>query len=137
MSLCKGQIKVGKKKVKKRTIRFLFQRYLKKNYRYIHSEFNNKYKYEILDPIKIDNLEFFIDLNFNSVNPKEIELRSIDYIDNDEFKLYKEWVKRNLGVELGDLKSQKCSFKWGSIWVKLTKLNKDDPGCITIKIKYK
>ena len=95
MSLCKGQIKIGKKKVKKRTIRFLFQRYLKNNYRYIHSEFNNKYKYEILEPIKIDNLEFFIDLNFNGVNPKEIELRSVDYIDNNEFKLYEEWTKRN------------------------------------------
>ncbi len=37
MSLCKGQIKIEKKTVKKRTIRFLFQRYLKNNYRYIHS----------------------------------------------------------------------------------------------------
>ena len=130
MSLCKGQIKIG-------TIRFLFQRYLKNNYRYIHSEFNNKYKYEILEPIKIDNLEFFIDLNFNGVNPKEIELRSVDYIDNNEFKLYEEWTKRNLGVDIGDLSLQKRSFRWGTIKVKLTKLNKDDPGCITIKLKYK
>ena len=137
MSLCKGQIKIGKKTVKKRTIRFLFQRYLKNNYRYIHSEFNNRYKYEILEPIKIDNLEFFIDLNFNGVNPKEIELRSVDYIDNNEFKLYEEWTKRNLGVDIEDLSLQKRSFRWGTIKVKLTKLNKDDPGCITIKIKYK
>ncbi|MDK0618340.1 hypothetical protein P5F24_10445 [Clostridium perfringens] len=137
MSLCEGQIKIGKKKVKKRTIRFLFQRYLKKNYRYKLSEFNNKYKYEILDPIKINNLEFFIDLNFNDVNPKEIELRSIDYTNNEEFKLYEEWIKRNLEVDIGELNLQKRSFRWGTIKVKLTKLNKDDPGCITIKLKYK
>ncbi|MCH1961808.1 hypothetical protein QTH51_10275 [Clostridium perfringens] len=137
MSLCEGQIKIGKKKVKKRTIRFLFQRYLKKNYRYKLSEFNNKYKYEILDPIKINNLEFFIDLNFNGVNPKEIELRSIDYTNNEDFKLYEEWIKRNLEVDIGELNLQKRSFRWGTIKVKLTKLNKNDPGCITIKFKYK
>lgn len=137
MSLCEGQIKIGKKKVKKRTIRFLFQRYLKKNYRYKLSEFNNKYKYEILDPIKINNLEFFIDLNFNGVNPKEIELRSIDYTNNEDFKLYEEWIKRNLEVDIGELNLQKRSFRWGTIKVKLTKLNKNDPGCITIKLKYK
>ncbi|MBI6108907.1 hypothetical protein ACV3S9_07610 [Clostridium perfringens] len=137
MSLCKGQIKIGKKKVKRRTIRFFFQRYLKKNYRYVNSEFNNIYKYEILDPIKINNLEFFIDLNFNGVNPKEIELRSIDYTNNEDFKLYEEWIKRNLEVDIGELNLQKRSFRWGTIKVKLTKLNKNDPGCITIKFKYK
>ncbi|HBI6897035.1 TPA: hypothetical protein K8N32_000672 [Clostridium perfringens] len=137
MSLCKGQIKIGKKKVKRRTIRFFFQRYLKKNYRYVNSEFNNIYKYEILDPIKIDNLDFFIDLNFYGINPKEIELRSVDYVDNNNLKLYEEWIKINLGLDIVNSNSEKIYFKWGTIRVKLTKLNNDDPGCITIKVKYK
>lgn len=137
MSLCKGQIKIGKRKVKKRTIRFFFERYLKKNYRYIPSEFNNKHKFEILDPIKIDNLDFLIDIGFYGINPKEIELRSADYIDKDEIKLYEEWVEKNLGVNLESLECQKSSFKWGTIRAKLTKLHKDDHGCVTVKIKYK
>ena len=133
----KGQIKIGKKKVKRRTIRFFFQRYLKKNYRYVNSEFNNIYKYEILDPIKIDDLDFFIDLNFYGINPKEIELRSVDYVDNNNLKLYEEWIKINLGLDIVNSNSEKIYFKWGTIRVKLTKLNNDDPGCITIKVKYK
>ncbi|MDZ4992162.1 hypothetical protein GNF80_04135 [Clostridium perfringens] len=137
MSLCKGQIKIGKRKVKKRTIRFFFERYLKKNYRYIPSEFNNKHKFEILDSIKIDNLDFLIDIDFYGINPKEIELRSIDNIDKDGIKLYEEWVKRKLGVELESFQWQKRSFRWGTIRAKLTRLHKDDYGCVIVKLKYK
>lgn len=137
MSLCKGQIKIGKRKVKKRTIRFFFERYLKKNYRYTPSEFNNKHKFEILDPIKIDNLDFLIDIDFYGVNPKEIELRSADYIGKDEIKLYEKWVEKNLDIDLESLEWQKRSFKWGTIRAKLTKLHKDDYGCVTVKIRYK
>lgn len=137
MSLCKGQIKIGKRKVKKRTMRFFFERYLKKNYRYTASEFNNKYKFEVVDPVKIDNLDFLIDIDFYGINPKEIELRSIDYIGKDEIKFYEEWVKRNLGVELESLEWQKRSFRWGTIRAKLTRLHKDDHGCVTVKLKYK
>lgn len=137
MSLCKGQIKIGKKKVKKRTTRFFFKRYLKKNYRYISSEFNNKHKFEVLDPVKIENLNFYIDLDFYGVNPKEIELRSVDHIEKGEIKHYEEWVRKNLGVELDSFEWKKRSFRWGTVMAKLTKLHKDDYGCVTVKLKYK
>ena len=61
-------------------------------------------------------------MNFNGVNPKEIELRSIDYIDNNEFKLYEEWTKRNLGVDIEDLSLQKRSFRWGRNKSKINKI---------------
>lgn len=137
MSLCKGQIKVGKKKVQKRTIRFFFERYLKKNYRYTTSEFNNKHKFEVLDPVKIEDLNFYIDLDFYGVNPKEIELRSVDHLGKEAIKDYECWVRKHLGVELENFKWQKRSFRWGTISAKIIKLHKDDYGCVTVKLKYK
>lgn len=137
MELCKGQIKIGKKKVKRGTIRFFFHRYLKKNHKFHVCEFNDKHKFEILTPVKIDDLDFFVDIDFSGIKPKEIELRSIDELEYEGIRKYNDWAREKLGVDLSSNQWKTRSFRWGTISAKLTKLHKDDNGCITVKLKYK
>ncbi|MGG5460559.1 hypothetical protein [Clostridium sp. B9] len=137
MSLCKGQVKIGRKKIKRGSWRFFCKRYLKRNYNFVESEFKNRHKYEILENIKIDNLDFNVDIEFNGVKPKEIELRSIDNVDNHSIELYKNWVGKELNIDMVKNTWSKRSFKWGNISVKLTKISEQDIGCLTLKIRYK
>ncbi|MDU2325147.1 MAG: hypothetical protein E7D94_10530 [Clostridium perfringens] len=48
MSLCKGNVKIGKKNLKKGTNKYFFKRYLKKNYEFTVSEFKDRNKFELL-----------------------------------------------------------------------------------------
>ncbi|ELC8443072.1 hypothetical protein QYB59_002101 [Clostridium perfringens] len=137
MSLCKGKIKIGRKKVKKGTIKFFFKRHLKKNFRFSVSEFNDKNKFEVLETVKVDGLDFFVDVEFKGIKPKEIELRSIDNLDKSQFELYEKWSKEKLGMTLENSKWQNRIFRWGSLNVKLSKIREEDPGCITVKMIYK
>lgn len=137
MNLCKGKIKIGRKKVKRRTIKFFFKRHLKKNFKFSVSEFKDKNKFEVLEAVNVEGLDFFVDVEFNGIRPKEIELRSIDNLDKDQFRKYEEWTKDKLGIQLENSKWKNRIFKWGSLNVKLSKLREEDPGCVTVKMIYK
>lgn len=137
MSLCKGKIKIGRKKVKKGTIKFFFKRHLKKNFKFSVSGFKEKNKFEVLDVVKVDGLDFFVDVEFNGIRPKEIELRSIDNLDKNQFEQYEKWSEEKLGIQLENSKWKNRVFRWGSLNAKLSKLREEDPGCITVKMIYK
>lgn len=137
MSLCKGSIKIGKKNIKKRTNKYFFKRYLKKNYDFTVSEFKDRNKFELLEPVNVEGLDFFVDVEFKGIRPKEIDLRSIDNMEKYQFERYEQWVSNNLGVSLEESKWKKRKFNWGNLSVKLSKIRKDDLGCITIKVVYK
>ncbi len=137
MSLCKGNVKIGKKNIKKRTNKYFFKRYLKKNYDFTVSEFKDRNKFEVLEPVKVDGLDFLVDVEFKGIRPKEIDLRSIDNMEKYQFERYEQWVSNNLGVSLEESKWKKRKFNWGILSVKLSKIRKDDLGCITIKVIYK
>ncbi|MDK0538597.1 hypothetical protein P6P39_10725 [Clostridium perfringens] len=137
MSLCKGKVKIGRKNIKRGSNKFFFKRYLKKNYDFTVSEFKDRNKFEILEPVNVEGLDFFVDVEFKGIRPKEIDLRSIDNLEKYQFEKYENWVSNNLGLSLENSKWKNKKFNWGSLSVKLSKIRKEDLGCITIKIIYK
>ena len=124
MSLCKGKVKIGRKNIKRGSNKFFFKRYLKKNYDFTVSEFKERNKFEILEPVNVEGLDFFVDV-------------SIDNLEKYQFEKYENWVSNNLGLSLENSKWKNKKFNWGSLSVKLSKIRKEDLGCITIKIIYK
>lgn len=128
---------MGKKNIKKRTNKYFFKRYLKKNYDFTVSEFKDRNKFELLEPVSVEGLDFFVDVEFKGIRPKEIDLRSIDNMEKYQFERYEQWVSNNLGVSLEESKWKKRNFNWGNLSVKFSKIRKDDLGCITIKVVYK
>lgn len=137
MSLCKGKVKIGKKNLKRGTNKYFFKRYLKKNYEFTVSEFKDRNKFELLEPVNVEGLDFFVDVEFKGIRPKEIDLRSIDNLEKYQFERYEQWVSNNLGLSLENSKWKNKRFNWGNLSVKLSKTVKEDLGCITIKVVYK
>lgn len=101
------------------------------------SEFKDRNKFELLEPVSVEGLDFFVDVEFKGIRPKEIDLRSIDNMEKYQFERYEQWVSNNLGVSLEESKWKKRKFNWGNLSVKLSKIRKDDLRCITIKVIYK
>ncbi|PWX59710.1 hypothetical protein CYK85_13735, partial [Clostridium perfringens] len=104
MSLCKGTVKIGKKNLKRGTNKYFFKRYLKKNYEFTVSEFKDRNKFELLEPVNVEGLDFLVDVEFRGIRPKEIDLRSIDNLEKYQFERYEQWVSNNLGLSLENSK---------------------------------
>lgn len=103
MSLCKGTVKIGKKNLKRGTNKYFFKRYLKKNYEFIVSE-KDRNKFELLEPVNVEGLDFLVDVQFRGIRPKEIDLRSIDNLEKYQFERYEQWISNNLGISLENSK---------------------------------
>ena len=104
MSLCKGTVKIGKKNLKRGTNKYFFKRYLKKNYEFTVSEFKDRNKFELLEPVNVEGLDFLVDVEFRGIRPKEIDLRSVDNLEKYQFERYEQWISNNLGISLENSK---------------------------------
>lgn len=71
MSLCKGKVKIGKKNLKRGTNKYFFKRYLKKNYEFTVSEFKDRNKFELLEPVNVEGLDFLLMWNLRELDQRK------------------------------------------------------------------
>lgn len=139
MSLLKGEIKFGNKILNKNSTRFFFKRYLKKNLSFNILNFKDKSKFEVLNPVKIDDfLEFNVEVDFIGSSIKEISLRSLENLSKEESKNYESWILSSVGNDL-NLKDDnwiKFKLKWGELNLKIIRNKEGVLECLTVKIVY-
>ncbi len=58
----------------------------------------------------MEGLDFFVDVEFKGIRPKEIDLRSVDNLEKYQFERYEQWVSNNLGISLENSKWKKKSL---------------------------